>query len=100
MATKDDKWVMFRNYMHNELGITKEDVRIWINEAAAEEAKKIVADSFQRENPEQLIKRAIYDSSVFRNRTFKDEVIRKAGEILAERLEITVKVNNLKISES
>lgn len=94
MATKDDKWVMFRNYMHNELGITKEDVRTWINEAVSEEAKKIVADSFQRENPEQLIKRVIYDSSMFRNRTFKDEVIRKAGEILAERLEIAVKVNN------
>ncbi len=41
MATKDDKWVMFRNYMHNELGITKEDIRMWINEAVKEEAKKM-----------------------------------------------------------
>ncbi len=26
MASKNDKWVMFRNYMANELEITKEDV--------------------------------------------------------------------------
>lgn len=33
MASKDDKWVMFRNYMHNELGITKEDIRKWIDDS-------------------------------------------------------------------
>ena len=27
MASKNDKWSMFKNYMHNELGITKEDIR-------------------------------------------------------------------------
>jgi hypothetical protein len=30
MAGKNDKWSMFKNYMHNELGITKEDIREWI----------------------------------------------------------------------
>lgn len=94
MATKDDKWVMFRNYMHNELGITKEDIRMWINEAVKEEAKKNVADSFQRENPEQLIKRAIYDSCVFGNKVFKDGVIQRTGEILADKLEIKLKSDN------
>jgi hypothetical protein len=28
-----DKWIMFKNYMHNEMGITKEDIRQWIEEA-------------------------------------------------------------------
>lgn len=33
MAGKNDKWLMFRNYMINELGITKEDIREWIEDA-------------------------------------------------------------------
>lgn len=91
MAGKNDKWVMFRNYMHNELGITKEDIRKWIDDAVKQEAKNIVNESFARENPEQLIRRAIYDSTVFQNKTFKDEVIKKTAEILAKTLEIKIK---------
>ena len=37
---KDDKWLMFKNYMHNELGITKEDIRQWIDDSVKNEAKK------------------------------------------------------------
>lgn len=46
MARQDDKWVMFRNYMHNELGITKEDIRQWITDAVNEQVKQLVANSF------------------------------------------------------
>ena len=30
MSGKNDKWSMFKNYMHNELGITKDDIREWM----------------------------------------------------------------------
>lgn len=33
MASKNDKWSLFKNYLHNELGITKEDIREWLEEA-------------------------------------------------------------------
>lgn len=91
MSSKNDKWVMFRNYMANELGITKEDVREWINDAVKEEAKKIVNESFSRENPEQFIRRAIYDHDYFRGKAFNSTVIRETAEILAEKLEINIK---------
>lgn len=42
----DDKWLMFKNYMHNELGITKDDIRAWIKEAAAEQAQRLVEQEF------------------------------------------------------
>lgn len=57
MAGKNDKWLMFRNYMINELGITKEDIREWIQDAVKIKAKKLAADTFARENPEQMIRR-------------------------------------------
>ena len=43
---KNDKWEMFKNYMHNELGITKDDIRAWIKEAAAEQAQRLVDQEF------------------------------------------------------
>lgn len=49
MAGKNDKWLMFRNYMINELGITKEDIREWIQDAVRIEAKKMAEDTFSRE---------------------------------------------------
>lgn len=63
MARKDDKWVMFRNYMHNELGITKEDIRQWITDAVNEQVKQLVANSFNSWNlkcmTEEQIKRIL-----------------------------------------
>lgn len=50
MACKDDKWVMFRNYMYNELGITKEDIRNWIDEAVQEQVKAIIDNRFKAQN--------------------------------------------------
>lgn len=45
---RNDKWEMFKNYMHNELGITKDDIRAWIKEAAAEQAQRLVDQEFGR----------------------------------------------------
>ena len=33
---------MFKNYMHNELGITKEDIREWIDDAVRDESRLLV----------------------------------------------------------
>ena len=37
---------MFKNYMHNELGVTKDDIRAWIKEAATEQAERMVQQEF------------------------------------------------------
>ena len=59
MAGKNDKWSMFKNYMHNELGITKEDIREWIQEAVEVEARKIVDESFSKYSINDRISREI-----------------------------------------
>ena len=48
MSEKNDKYVMFRNYMANELEISKEDIRQWIDNAVKEEAKKMVSNTFKQ----------------------------------------------------
>ncbi len=59
MASKNDKWSMFKNYMHNELGITKEDIREWIQDAVEIEVKKIVDESFSKFSIKDRISREI-----------------------------------------
>lgn len=91
MANKDDKWVMFRNYMHNELRITKDDIREWIDDSVKQIAKDMVADAFIRKNPEQMIKDAIYRSDYFYGTSFNNKVVEEVAKILAKKLDIIIK---------
>lgn len=91
MAGKNDKWLMFRNYMINELGITKEDIREWIQDAVRIEAKKMAEDTFSRENPEQMIRRIVYDSGYFNTSSFNRTVIETAAKALVERFDVVLK---------
>ena len=71
------------------MGITKEDIREQINDIVKEEAKKIVQDAFERENPEAIIKRCIYQSGFF-DKGFNREITEKTAKILAERISIKI----------
>lgn len=52
--TETDKYRQFRNFMFNDLGITKEDIRLWVREAVAEQASKMVANEFDSFNCEEI----------------------------------------------
>lgn len=91
MAKKDDKWVMFRNYMVNELGITKEDIREWIRDIVREEVKKVVSNTYEHCSIEDMIKREIYESEIFGTARFKDSIIDATAKILAKNLEVKQK---------
>ena len=90
MAGKNDKWLMFRNYMINELGITK-DIREWIQDAVRIEAKKMAEDTFAREKPEQMIRRIVYDSGYFNTYSFNRTVIETAAKALVDRFDVVLK---------
>lgn len=61
MATKNDKWVMFRNYMHNELHITKEDIREWIEDSVKQEVRAVVEARFKSWDLKEITKNEIRD---------------------------------------
>lgn len=68
MSEKNDKWTMFKNYIHNELGITKDDIRAWLKEAVQSQA-------------ELMLKKTFDDFDIFCTQTY-----RNANEILDYRL--------------
>ena len=41
-----EKYRMFKQFMYNELGITKADIREWIEEAVRDEARKIIEKTY------------------------------------------------------
>lgn len=74
----DDKWLMFKNYMHNELGITKDDIRAWIKEAAEEQAKKLVQQEFGKFDMELKIATLISkEFNDYYNSRFREELARQ-----------------------
>jgi len=40
--SSNDKYKMFRNYMVNELGITRQDIEAWTKQSVANEVSKVI----------------------------------------------------------
>lgn len=55
----NDKYRMFKQFMHNELQISKEDIHQWVKESVEEEVKKLVAQSYGTFNIESCIEKHI-----------------------------------------
>lgn len=92
MAGKNDKWVMFRNYMTNELGITKDDVREWIKDAIHDEVKNVVAQAYGSCDIKEMIRRTITDYDFYgRVDRFNKTVIEETAKILASKLDVAIK---------
>jgi len=61
----NDKWKMFKNYMHNELGITKEDIREWAHKAVFDVAKEYIRDQFSQISMNRRIQNLISDREIW-----------------------------------
>ena len=90
MSEKYDKWAMFRNYMYNELGITKEDIRGWIKEAAEEEAKKLVNNTYDDFNVRDTIQTAADRTTSRYFKEIKSDVVDK----LVSKILLNIQANN------
>lgn len=86
---KNDKWVMFKQYMHNELGITKEDIQQWVEDAVQKEAKVIAEEFIQHDKLRQFIKDVASGSSFY---SFGRELERDIKEIIAKHFIDQIKI--------
>lgn len=87
----NEKYKMFSNYMHNELGITKEDIRTWVKEAVNEVATKMCQKEFDDFDPNRVVKRVIFDDNLFGSITLKKQVSEEFARQLASRITLTLK---------
>ena len=83
-----DKWIMFKNYMHNELGITKEDIRQWIEEAVQKQAETLVNNEFKNFDVNRVVERVINDDKYFGSKNLKRDIANELSRQIMERLRL------------
>ena len=52
----NDKYRMFKNFMYNDLGITKEDIKNWTNEAVKETARNYIENHIEEWDVKNLLR--------------------------------------------
>ena len=82
----ENKWLMFKNYMHNELGITKEDIRQWIEDAVKEQAERMVKNEFDSFDVRDIVKKIITDDSYYGSKSLKREITDELGKQIMNRI--------------
>lgn len=82
-----DKWAMFKNYMHNELGVTKEDIRDWIKEAVKEQADALISQQYGKFDLQQLVKSVVCERK-YGSTTILDEIKDKVVKELSKNVEL------------
>ena len=80
MASKNDKWSLFKNYLHNE----------WLEEAVREEARKLIADSFKSYDIRDRIDAAIKEFHGWGEKPLKTEIARELANRILEKVEIKI----------
>jgi hypothetical protein len=85
---KDDKWLMFKNYMHNELGISKEDIRQWIEDAVKQQAETLVKNEFKNFDVHRVVERVISDDKYFGSKTLKRDIAQELSKQILEKIKI------------
>ena len=86
-----DKYAMFKNFMHNELGITKEDIREWVRESVQEEVRKVVNNTFDSFSVEDECRKEIRRQLTGSFSEVREKVFRAAVGELLKGVKITIK---------
>ena len=87
--TKDDKYGLFRQFMFNELQITKEDIRTWIKEAVEQQVEKMLHKTFGDFEPNERAAKLIAD--YITNNWWSNDKLRQAvASQIVSKLKVTI----------
>ena len=87
----NEKYNMFKNFLHNELGISREDIREWIKEAVADEARKIIKKTFDDFDVQSEARREMRNMISSRYSEVYKDIIEGAVKVMLSEFTITVK---------
>ena len=87
--TKDDKYGLFRQFMFNELQITKEDIRTWIKEAVEQQVEKMLHKTFGDFEPNERAAKLIADY-ITNNWWSNDKLKQAVASQIVSKLKVTI----------
>lgn len=85
MEKRDYKSI--KNYIHNELKISKEEIRDLIKKSVKEEARKIVHETFEYYNVKDFINKFIFEENWYghiNKETFNKNIIQEVAKIISK----------------
>ena len=91
---KNDKYSMFRNYLYNELDISKEDIKQWVSEAVFEVAERYIENEFANRPLDRRIRDIINGSgpmSGFNANNYGSSTKSLVAQELAKQFEVRIK---------
>lgn len=87
----DDKWLMFKNYIHNELGISKADIQDWLKDAVQQVAQNMVAEAFGKFDPQKTVEDLVKSKEYWGSEALQKEIKAMIAEKIFSQLSITRK---------
>lgn len=88
----NNKWLMFKNFLHNEMDITKEDIRQWVKESCEDVARRMVENEFEKFTLSKLIERELQKPG-FYDKRFKDRVYSELATQLVSKINLVTKTS-------
>ena len=86
----DDKWLLFKQFLHNEMYISKDDIREWVHKSCEDIARRMVEQEFENFNLKTLIAGEVRKTD-FYGTQFKDRVYTELSKQLIKKLELKIK---------
>jgi len=88
-----DKYKMFLNFMYNELQISKDDIKNWLQEACQEIAVKMVANEYDKFSVEKVVNNCIIENrNLFSGTYLKKEIMSEIASQLIKTLKLEIKI--------
>lgn len=87
--TKDDKYGLFRQFMFNELQISKEDIRTWIKEAVEQQVEKMLYKTFGDFEPNERAASLIADY-IGKNWWANDKLKQAVASQIVSKIKVTI----------
>jgi hypothetical protein len=87
-----DRYKMFSNYMHNELGITKEDIKLWVKEAVEEIAYKMCKNEFDNFDVTSIVRKTLYSEDMYNSKYIKAQIKDEIAQQMLSKFEFNLTV--------
>jgi len=87
----DDRYTMFKNFMHNELAITKDDIKKWTKDAVKQVAENYVENQMNEKTLiDKIIREAIH-KPIYGG--FVDDIKKEVSRYLNNKILLSLKNN-------
>ena len=88
----NQKYKQYMNYLHNELKVTKQDIKDWTREAVFEVAKNYLKNQFSEETLSRMLEKEL--RNVIEGRYSPSRIQVELAKELSDRIVLSLKEDN------